>query len=241
MHSNRVALVTGANRGLGLEICRQLAARGLTVVLCARDPAAAAACCADLGDADSQPLPLGLDVDDDAAIEAAARFCRERFGRLDVLVNNAGVLLDGGGLGGGAASSVWHSEREVMRRTFETNLYGPMKLAQVAVPLMLEGGYGRVVNLSSGMAQLTDMGGGWPAYRCSKTALNALTRILHAEVDDPRIKVNAVSPGWVRTAMGGSNASLSVEQGADTAVWAATLPEDGPSGCFLENRQTIPW
>ena len=106
---------------------------------------------------------------------------------------------------------------------------------------MLEGGYGRIVNLSSGLGQLAEMGGGWPAYRCSKTALNALTRILHAEIADPRIKVNAVSPGWVRTDMGGQQASLSVAEGADTAVWAATLPADGPSGCFLENRQIIPW
>ncbi len=128
-----------------------------------------------------------------------------------------------------------------MRKTLETNIFGPLRLTQAAVPLMRKNGYGRIVNVSSGAGQLIDMGMGFPAYRMSKAALNALTRITAAEVKDTNILVNAVCPGWVRTDMGGPQAERSVEHGAETPVWLATLPDDGPSGGFFRDKLPIPW
>jgi len=138
-------------------------------------------------------------------------------------------------------SRVLDSKLVTWRDTLETNLIGPLLLAQVLVPLMKRNGYGRIVNVSSGQGQLSDMGVGTPAYRVSKTALNALTRTLAAELKGSGILVNSMCPGWVRTDMGGAGAPRTVEQGADTAVWLATLPDDGPSGGFFRDRRPIPW
>lgn len=231
----RVAVVTGGNKGIGLEICRQLAAQGLRVVLTSRDEkkghAAAKALSKTGGEIGFHPL----DVTDPAQIARLAEWVERELGGADVLVNNAGILIDG------RSASVLAVDPEVFHETLETNFFGPLRLAQALVPGMVKRRYGRVVNLSSGLAQLGEMGDGTPSYRTSKAALNTLTRMLAAATRDQGVLVNSMCPGWVRTDMGGTNASRSVEQGADTAAWLATLPEDGPTGGFFRDRKPIAW
>ena len=233
----RVAVVTGANRGIGLEIARRLAAKGFRVVAAARDASkgrAAAKALAAAGDVRF----LRLDVASPASIR---RFARE-VGAVDVLVNNAGVYLEGGYAPDGTPTSgALATTLPVFEATLATNLIGPFLLSRAIVPGMVARGYGRVVNVSSGSGQLATMGKGEPAYRMSKTALNALTRVLAAETRGTGVLVNAFCPGWVKTDMGGPHARRSVEQGADTGVWLATLPESGPSGGFFRDRRPIPW
>jgi NAD(P)-dependent dehydrogenase (short-subunit alcohol dehydrogenase family) len=233
--AERIALVTGGNRGIGLEIARQLAQQGLAVVLTARDAAKGKAAVKALQD---DGLNVGfqrLDVTSCRSIRAAVAAVAERSGRIDVLVNNAGVLLDPRG------SRFLDSKLDTYRDTLETNFFGPLQLAQAVVPLMKANRYGRIVNLSSGMGQLEEMGSGTPAYRISKTALNALTRILAAEFRGSNILVNSMCPGWVKTGMGGDHAPITAAQGADTAVWLATLPNEGPTGGFFRARKPIAW
>jgi NAD(P)-dependent dehydrogenase (short-subunit alcohol dehydrogenase family) len=160
---------------------------------------------------------------------------RDTHGRCDILVNNAGIVING------ARASVMQEPVDVVRRTLETNLYGPMQLMQALVPLMKQRRYGRIVNMSSGLGQLEGMGDGYPAYRLSKTGLNALTCMFADATQGSGILVNAACPGWVRTDMGGANATSSVEQGADTAVWLATLPDDRPNGGLFRDRAAIAW
>ena len=228
---DRVALVSGGNRGIGREIARQLVERGYKVVVGSRDLAKGEAVAEELGEG---ATAVQLDVTDDESVRAAVSFVERDFGRLDVLVNNAGVT---DGWSGGAADADFDSVKEVL----DTNLFGSWRLAKAALPVMRRNGYGRIVNVSSGMGQLSDMGGHSPGYRVSKTGLNALTRMLTAELGNENILVNSVCPGWVRTDMGGANARRSVEQGADTPVWLATLPDDGPTGGFFRDREPIPW
>jgi NAD(P)-dependent dehydrogenase (short-subunit alcohol dehydrogenase family) len=231
----RVAVVTGANRGIGFEICRQLARRDLAVVLTSRSAAKGRIALKALREEGIELDYSPLDVTSPVSVKALAGYLERRYGRLDVLVNNAGVLLDPRG------SRVLDARPKTFRDTLETNLIGPLLLVQALVPLMRGNGYGRIVNISSGQGQLADMGVGAPAYRVSKTALNALTRTLAVELKGSGILVNAMCPGWVRTDMGGADAPRSVEQGADTAVWLATLPDDGPTGGFFRDRQQLPW
>ena len=174
-------------------------------------------------------------MSDARSVEAFAERIAQQFGRCDVLVNNAGVMLDPRG------SRVLDSKIDIWHETLATNLLGPLMLIQALAPLMKKNGYGRIVNVSSGQGQLSDMGAGTPAYRVSKTALNALTRTLAAELNGSGILANAMCPGWVRTDMGGPGAPRTVEQGADTAVWLATLGGDGPTGGFFRDRKPIPW
>jgi NAD(P)-dependent dehydrogenase (short-subunit alcohol dehydrogenase family) len=230
----RVALVTGANRGIGLEIVRRLAAQGLTVLLAARELAKAEEAARKLATDGGRVLPRQLDVTGPESVSRLARSVEDEFGGLDVLVNNAGVLFDREG-------KVLSTDLNVVRQTLETNLYGPWRLCQAFVPQMKRRGYGRIVNLSSQLGQLEGMGTGYPAYRVSKTALNALTRMLADELRGTNILVNSACPGWVKTDMGGQEAPGTVEQGADTPVWLATLPDGGPSGGFFQNRKPIAW
>jgi NAD(P)-dependent dehydrogenase (short-subunit alcohol dehydrogenase family) len=219
-----VALVTGASRGIGAEIARQLAAdHGFTVFAGARDPE-------DVEEADGI-VPVQLDVTEQSEVDEAQERIGSEVGHLDALVNNAGVYGDPVG----AADYDIDRAHEVL----EVNTFGPWRLIEAFLPLMRGSSQPRIVNVSSGAGQLSDMNGGRAAYRLSKAALNALTRTLAS--DERWVKVNSVCPGWVRTDMGGPGASRSVEQGADTAVWLATLPDDGPSGGFFRDRKPIPW
>ncbi len=237
----RVAVVTGGNRGMGLETVRQLAKLGIEVMLTSRDPEAGAAAVTDLAESGLSASVQPLDVTDQGQIEALVERIARQFGRLDILVNNAGILPDSRGHDGHRAS-VLVTPMELMRSAYETNTLGPMRLCQALVPLMRKNGYGRIVNVSSAMGQLSEMGGEFPGYRLSKAALNALTRILAAELAGTDIKVNAACPGWVRTDMGGADATRSLAEGVDTTVWLATVTgEDAPNGGFFRDRDPIPW
>lgn len=235
MGEKRIAVVTGANRGIGFEIVRQLGKAGLQVVLTARDPQKGAAAVEQLRGERLDVMFHTLDVADERSITAFADWLKEAHGRCDVLVNNAGILPDPRG------SRLADTAPAAVRAAFETNALAPLLLIQALLPLMRERGYGRIVNVSSGMGQLSDMSTGSIGYRLSKTALNAVTRIAAAEARDADVLVNAMCPGWVRTDMGGPDAARTVAQGADTAVWLATLPAGGPNGGFFRDRQPIPW
>jgi NAD(P)-dependent dehydrogenase (short-subunit alcohol dehydrogenase family) len=229
-----VALVTGANRGMGFETCRALAERGYQVVLTGRDQRLGQKAAQSLAQQEFSVTHFVLDVTDGGSIQKLQQAVEERFGGIDVLVNNAGIYPDEG-------RSVLEVELETFHRTMETNFDGPLLLCQAWVPGMITRGYGRVVNVSSGLGQLSTMGDDAPAYSASKTALNALTRMVADAARGANVLVNAVDPGWVRTRMGGPTASRSVEQGIDTIVWLATLPDGGPTAGFFHDRQPIPW
>src|SRR5215207_1709192 len=224
------ALVTGGNRGLGLEAARQLAAAGLRVVLTSRDPDAGRAAAERLGGGVEH---VQLDVTDESSVDACAMELEGRGVDVDVLVNNAGVLLDEG-------RGALRLDEPTLRATFEANFFGPFGTCRRFLPPMIERGYGRVVNVSSGAGQITEMTSYAPAYSVSKAALNALTR-QYALAAGGGVKVNAMCPGWVRTDMGGSAAPRSVGEGADTIGWLATLPADGPTNGFFRDRRPIAW
>ncbi|MFJ8111585.1 SDR family NAD(P)-dependent oxidoreductase [Streptomyces sp. NPDC096132] len=232
-NGDRTALVTGGARGIGLEIARQLAHRGLRVLVGARSTAAAKEACRAIGPA---ALPLALDVTSTKSVGEAVRAARELTGGIDVLVNNAGVSLDG-------QLRPPYVDEDILRATLDTNLTGAWRLAEAVVPGMVEAGYGRVVNLTSSYGSLALMDSGrHPAYRVSKTALNALTRMLAAELAGTGVLVNAADPGWTRSGMGGPSAPRGPEEGADTPVWLATLPEgDGTTGGLFADRRPLPW
>jgi NAD(P)-dependent dehydrogenase (short-subunit alcohol dehydrogenase family) len=229
--NGRVALVSGGNRGIGLEICRQLADREITVILGSRDEESGRVAAEGLS---GNVVVHQLDVAYEESVDRLAPFVEKEFGRLDILVNNAGISNDNGQRGANA-------DLDLVREALEANLFGAWRLCEMVIPLMQRQGYGRIVNVSSGMGALEDMGGGSPGYRISKTALNALTRILASELRGSGILVNSVCPGWVQTDMGSSRAPRPVEEGADTPVWAATLPNNGPTGGFFRDRRPIPW
>lgn len=235
----KIAVISGGNRGLGLEIGRQLLAAGVNVVLGSRD--------AESGQKAAESLmqkvkPDGvlavsaaLDVSSEASVKAFRDFVVERCGHCDILINNAGIMPEA------RDGSLMNTPAAQLREIFDVNVVGAVLMCQAFVPLMKSRGYGRIVNLSSGLGQLERMGPGLPGYRMSKTALNALTRTLAAEVQGSGILVNSVSPGWVRTDMGGSNADRSVEEGAETATWLALLPSNGPTGGFFRDKKAIVW
>jgi NAD(P)-dependent dehydrogenase (short-subunit alcohol dehydrogenase family) len=237
MTDQSVAIVTGANRGLGLETSRQLARRGYHVVMTSRNEVDGQA-------AEQKLLNEGLDVSyhpldvrSEASIEILLQHFRQHHERLQVLVNNAGIFPDPAPWE--SDSSIFDSDTETILEGFDTNTLGPLRLCQALIPLMDERGC--VVNVSSGMGQLSEMDGCCPAYRLSKTALNAVTRIFSQELKQTKIKVNSVCPGWVRTDMGGKEADLSIPEGVEGIVWAATLPDDGPSGGFFRYGKPIDW
>ena len=232
--TDRIALVTGANRGLGLETCRQLAARGVHVILTSRQEAEGLAAAEVLGREGLTVVARRLDVTQAKDIEAMVDFIHSSCGRLDVLVNNAAIYIDEG-------ASLLEISLADLRQTMETNFYGPLRLCRAVAPMMRQQRFGRIVNVSSGYGALSEMGAGAPAYSISKAALNALTCILADELRGADLKVNAACPGWVRTAMGGPEAPRTPSEGADTIVWLATLPRRGPTGGFFRDRKRIPW
>lgn len=239
--SKRVAVVTGANRGIGFETCRQLAKQGVQVILTSRDEAKGKAAAENLQAEGLDVKFYPLDVTSTDSIEHLAEFIRNEFGKLDILVNNAGILLDPLGQ---QEENALHAKIDTIRETMQTNVYGPLLLCQALIPLMKEQNYGRIVNVSSGIGQLSGMekmSASYPGYRISKAGLNVVTRMLANELRDTNILVNSVCPGWVKTDMGGPNAMRTVEQGADTIVWLATLPDDGPTNGFFRDRQLIDW
>ena len=223
--------MTGANRGIGLEVARQLAGSGYSVALGSRDLAKGEAAAGSIGG--DRIFPIQLDVADQESVEAAAGAVEKRFGRTDVLVNNAAILYDTEN----RAESV---DLDVVHRGFETNLFGAWRTAQAFLPLLRKSDHGRIVNVSSGGGSLASMGGGAPTYSASKAALNALTRLLAGELERDGILVNSICPGWVATDMGGSG-GRPVKDGAAGVVWAATLPDDGPTGGFFRDGRPVPW
>ncbi len=235
---NRVALVTGANRGLGLEIARQLAGLGMLVVMGARHGGKGRTAAATLAADGLAVASVVIDVDDAGSVTTAAEHIMRDYGRIDVLVNNAGVLLDGPE---GQTASILELTPGRLLDALRTNAVGPLLTMQAVLPAMCRAGYGRIVNVSSRAGQLDELRAGVPSYRVSKTALNSVTRVAAAEFSAANIKINAMCPGWLRTAMGGADAPLSAAEGADTAIWLATLPDDGPTGGFFRARKVLPW
>jgi NAD(P)-dependent dehydrogenase (short-subunit alcohol dehydrogenase family) len=227
-----VAVVTGANRGIGLEICRQLAAEGYAVVLGSRDSSKGRDAAARLDDA-ANIIPRQLDVSDDESVSAAASWVEERFGRCDALVNNAAIHYD-------TWARAESADLAVVHEAMETNLFGAWRTTLALLPLLRAADHGRIVNVSSGGGSLTDMGAGTPAYHVSKAALNALTRTLAAELRSDGILVNAICPGWTATDMGG-RAGRPVADGAASVVWGVRLPDDGPTGGFFRDGRPVAW
>jgi len=241
MSGKRIVVITGANRGIGLEVARELAQKGLQVVMTSRDEKKGQSACATLENDGLNVDYHQLDVTDASSIDRFKRYMEKEYGRCDCLINNAGIFPDSKDASDNDWPSVFDSRIETVRKAMETNAYGPMALCQALVPLMRKNKYGRIVNLSSGMGQLTYMGGHCPGYRMSKTALNALTRIISEELKDENILVNSMCPGWVKTDMGGSGATRELPEGADTAVWLATLPDNGPTGKFFRDKKVFEW
>jgi len=236
--TKKLAVVTGANRGIGFETCRQLAKKEIQVILTSRDETKGKSAAEKLQSEGLDVSSYPLDVTNAESIEHLAQFIRNQFGKLDILVNNAAIGLD---FTGDLAGSIFQAKISTIQQTIETNLYGPLLICQALIPLMQVNNYGRVVNVSSGAGQLQEMQSGYPAYRMSKTALNSLTKMFASELEGTNILVNSVCPGWVKTDMGGPNAPRTTEQGADTIVWLATLPDDGPTGGFFRDREAIAW
>ena len=230
---NKIALITGASRGIGLEIGKQLLLKDFSVLFTMRNMAIGRPLVNELREEFKNAWFHQLDVTEEQSIMDLASYIEEKCNRLDVLINNAGIL-----------KAEQHTFMEValedMKETMNTNLYGPLMVTRAMVPFLKNSDDPRVINLSSGMGQLSGMGTGNIAYRISKTALNALSVIQSRELAEFGIKVNCMDPGWVRTDMGGANADLPVEKGAETAVWLATADKI-PNGLFLKDKKVMDW
>ena len=228
-----VALVTGSNRGIGYATVKELLKLGQSVVLTSRKEKDGHKAVSEL-EKFGNVIYHQLDVSDPVSVEKIAKFIENTFGRLDILINNAGINYD-------TWQKAVDADLTQVEETLNTNLYGAWRMSQAFIPLMKKNTYGRIVNVSSGSGAFAEMGSGTPAYSISKAALNVLTIKLALEVKNDRILVNAVCPGWVRTKMGGPSAPRSLEKGAETIVWAATLPDNGPTGSFFRDKKKIEW
>jgi NAD(P)-dependent dehydrogenase (short-subunit alcohol dehydrogenase family) len=232
--SRQVAVVTGANRGIGLEVARQLAERGIHVVLTSRDKNKGQQALNHLLDR-SLPVSLfQLDVTSSDDATRLSNYLVKTFGRVDILVNNAAVYLDEG-------DKLLDIPIETVQDSFDANFFGAYYLCKMLVPVMKKNSYGRIVNISSGYGAMDAMNARTGAYKLSKLALNGLTQILASELKGTNIKINAVDPGWVRTEMGGPSATRSPQEAARGIVWAATLDDDGPTGKFFRDMKIVPW
>lgn len=229
----KTALITGANKGIGYEVSRQLAAKGFHVFVGARNAKAGRKAAEEIGKKCGKVTFLEMDVADNDSVTKAAREFSNIEDHLDALVNNAGIVADGD-------EAILEISDDLFRKTLETNTLGALRVTRAFAPLLRKSKAPRVINVSSGGGQLTGGADGWaPAYCISKTALNGVTVQLAAAL--PKIAVNSVCPGWVRTEMGGENASRSVEEGADTIVWLASEAPQDLTGKFLRDRKEIPW
>ena len=231
MSKGKIALVTGGNRGIGKEIARQLAAKGFRVLLTARDPKAGTKAASSIkGDVGF----LALDAEDDGSITQAAEHFAKESDRLDVLINNAGIYPDEG-------VDIRTVSRELLAKTFQTNTFGAIRVIQAFLPFLSRADQARIINLSSGYGELDGLSSSVPSYCLSKLTLNGATIMFDEALRGRGIAVNSVCPGWVRTDMGGPNASLSVEEGADTTVWLASEAPHSLSGKFFRQRREISW
>ena len=229
----KTALITGANKGIGHEVARQLAAKGFHVFVGARNVKAGRKAAEDIVNGGAKATFLEIDVSDHDSVTNAAREFSNNEDHLDVLVNNAGIIADGD-------NAILKISDDLFRKTLETNTLGPLRVTRAFVPLLRKSKVPHVINVSSGGGQLTGGADGWaPAYCISKTALNGVTVQLAAAL--PKFAVNSVCPGWVRTEMGGENASRAVEEGADTIVWLASEAPQDLTGKFLRDRKEISW
>ncbi|WP_163932521.1 SDR family NAD(P)-dependent oxidoreductase [Paraferrimonas sp. SM1919] len=230
--ANKVAIVTGASKGIGQAIAIGLAEKGMHLVLIGRDLQGLEQTASQCKSAET----LALDITDEMAVIHNLELLISRLGRVDVLINNAGVAED-------QWVPIQDLDMAVLKHTFEINFFAQVNLTQQVLPIMKSHKYGRIVNISSELASLNEMQmGNTLAYRASKNALNSLTKVLSLELNDySNIKVNSAAPGWVKTALGGEGAPLTPEQGADTAIWLATLAKDGPTGGFYREREVYPW
>ncbi len=233
LDKNLIALVTGANRGIGRQVAIDLADAGAFVIVAARNESEGSSIRETILKRGGRAEHFALDVSKEKSLYELKDFIDGSYGRLDILVNNAGIFLDKG--------EFVNTTLEELNATFQTNVAGPLRLIQLFLPGMIQNNFGRIVNVSSGLGQLSDMGTGYPAYRISKTSINAITKIASQETIGKNIKVNSVCPGWVKTDMGGPNASRTVEKGAETIVWASLLPDDGPTGKFFRDKKEIEW
>jgi NAD(P)-dependent dehydrogenase (short-subunit alcohol dehydrogenase family) len=229
----KTALVTGANKGIGFEVARQLAGRGFHVFIGARNRGAGGKAADEIAKGGRKATFLEIDVADNASVTSAAREFLKGGDHLDVLVNNAGIMMDGD-------DAILEVSAELLQKTLETNTLGALRVTRAFVPLLAKSKAPRVINVSSGGGQLTGGADGWsPAYCISKTALNGVTSQLAAAL--PKFAVNSVCPGWVRTDMGGRSATRSIEEGADTIVWLAAEAPQKLTSKFLRDRKEIPW
>ena len=235
----QVALVTGSNRGIGFEIVKQLTMKKIDVILTSRNSASGEAAVRKLAeDGLKKVVSMELDISSQGSVDRTLDKVEKSFGKLDILVNNAAILIDKDDI------TASNADLETVKITLETNLLGSWRMCKAFIPLMKRNSFGRIVNVSSGSGGFEYMatsGGYWPAYSVSKTSLNALTVMLASELRGTNILVNAVCPGWVRTDMGGPNATRSVEEGAVTPVWLATLPDGGPTGYNYYDKEQTSW
>lgn len=243
--TEKIALVTGANKGLGLATSQALGKLGFRVLMTGRAVHKVEEAATPLRREGISLDCYQADVSSDEDIKKLAAVIREKHGHLEVIVNNAGVLLEATdprkAEGAVVFSSLFRVDPQVMLKTVNINAIGAARVIQNFAPLMKANNYGRIVNVSSQMGQLSDMDGKFPGYRMSKAALNALTVTAAKELADSNIKVNSICPGWVRTDMGGPSADRSIEEGIRGIIWAATLADDGPTGGFFRDGERLPW
>ncbi|HCF27164.1 MAG TPA: short-chain dehydrogenase [Cyanobacteria bacterium UBA11049] len=241
MTTGKIALITGANKGIGLEIARQLGTQGITVLIGARDEKRGSEAAEKLQAENIDVRAVQLDVTNQESIDAAAKYIESEFGKLDILVNNAGIAIDN------APPS--QLDMEILRRTYDTNFFGVFAVTKAMLPLLHKSQAGRIVNISSGLGSLTQNSDPnyeyaqikYLAYNSSKTALNAMTVQFAHELKDTPIKVNSADPGYVATDINNNNGTRTVQQGASTPVRLATLPDDGPTGSYFDDNGVVPW
>jgi NAD(P)-dependent dehydrogenase (short-subunit alcohol dehydrogenase family) len=233
---SKIALVTGANRGMGHAASKKLASLNYHVIMVGRNEQDLNEKVQNLKSIDLSVEAYVADILSDKDTDKLVNYVSEKFGYLDVLINNAGIYIEES-----IDSTNFERSDDVMRKTFDINTMGPYRLMRGLIPLMLKHGYGRVVNVSSGLGSFNGASTSCPAYCVSKAALNMLTNLFGSQVTGTNVKVNAINPGWVKTDMGGAGATRSIEQGIMGMIWAATLDEDGPNGGFFLDGKPINW